>query len=163
MVWLQERRLDNTEKLAATYEAAVEKYNNLSEKTKANQARMNEIAELQKQIGAYGKTKDIYVQYRKLPKNKQEKFYEEHRSDITVHEAAKKYFDSLHLQKLPTIKELKQEYAVLSAENKKLYPEQKAARKEMIDLLTAKNNVERFLEIKIEQPDREEKKKEESR
>ncbi|MCD8224210.1 MAG: hypothetical protein LUC99_05085 [Clostridiales bacterium] len=84
-------------------------------------------------------------------------------SCITVHEAAKKYFDSLHQQKLPTIKELKQEYAKLSAENKKLYLEQKAARKEMIDLLTAKNNVERFLEIKIDQPDREEKKKEESR
>lgn len=58
---------------------------------------------------------------------------------------------------------MKQEYAKLSAENKKLYLEQKAARKEMIDLLTAKNNVERFLEIKIDQPDREEKKKEESR
>ncbi|MCD8337064.1 MAG: hypothetical protein LUD18_07290 [Lachnospiraceae bacterium] len=121
---------------------------------------MDEITELQKQIGAYGKTRDIYVQYKKLPKNKQAEFYEEHRSDIAIHEAAKKYFDSLHLQKLPTIKELKQEYAVLSAENKKLYPEQKSARKEMIDLLTAKNNVERFLEIKIEQPDRGEKREE---
>ncbi len=50
--------------------------------------------------------------------------------------------------------------AKLSAENKNLYPEQKAARKEMIDLLTAKNNVERFLEIKIEQPAMEEKKQE---
>ncbi|MCD8052134.1 MAG: hypothetical protein LUE89_10720 [Clostridiales bacterium] len=68
-----------------------------------------------------------------------------------LHEAAKRYFDSLGLEKLPSIKALKQEYAALSAENKKLYPDQKAARKEMIDLLTAKSNPERFLEIKIEQ------------
>ncbi|MCC8074347.1 MAG: hypothetical protein LIO95_00140 [Clostridiales bacterium] len=47
-----------------------------------------------------------------------------------LHEAAKRYFDSLGLEKLPSIKELKQEYAALNAENKKLYPDQKAARKE---------------------------------
>ncbi|MCD8322226.1 MAG: hypothetical protein LUC89_04990 [Oscillospiraceae bacterium] len=32
------------------------------------------------------------------------------------------------------MKALKQEYAALSAENKRLYPQQKAARKKMIDL-----------------------------
>ncbi|MCI9578081.1 MAG: hypothetical protein HFF98_04460 [Oscillibacter sp.] len=33
----------------------------------------------------------------------------------------------------------------LSAENKKRYPEYKQAREKIIELLTAKNNVERFL------------------
>ncbi|MCD8050386.1 MAG: hypothetical protein LUE89_01745 [Clostridiales bacterium] len=80
-----------------------------------------------------------------------------------LHEAAKRYFDSLGLKKLPSIKSLKQEYATLNAENKKLYPDQKAARKEMIDLLTAKSNLERFLEIKIEQPEKKEQQQEESR
>ncbi|MCD8341334.1 MAG: hypothetical protein LUC87_04150 [Clostridiales bacterium] len=90
-------------------------------------------------------------------------FYEAHRSDIMLHEAAKRYFDSLGLEKLPSIKALKQEYAALAAENKKLYPDQKAARRKMIDLLTAKSNVERFLEIKIEQPDRTKQQRKESR
>ena len=42
---------------------------------------------------------------------------------------------------------LKQEYAVLLAENKKRYPEYKQARAEMMELLTAQNNVERILGV----------------
>ena len=42
---------------------------------------------------------------------------------------------------------LKQEYAVLSTENKKRYPEYKQAKAKMIELLAAKNNVERFLDM----------------
>ena len=40
---------------------------------------------------------------------------------------------------------LKQEYATLLAENKKLYPKQKKAKAEMMELLTAKHNVMRIL------------------
>ena len=36
---------------------------------------------------------------------------------------------------------------MLQAENKKRYPQQKRAREKMIELLTAKNNVERMLSI----------------
>ena len=58
---------------------------------------------------------------------------------------AKRYFDSLGLKKLPSIQSLKQEYATLLAENKKLYPKQKKAKAEMMELLTAKHNVMRIL------------------
>lgn len=63
-------------------------------------------------------------------------------------EAAKKFFDELGLHKLPCIQMLKQEYAELQAENKKLYPEQKRQRAKMLELLTARrarSNVERIL------------------
>ncbi|MCD8145419.1 MAG: hypothetical protein LUD79_08845 [Oscillospiraceae bacterium] len=163
VLWMKEHGITDVAKLAVECDAAVERYHQLSDKTKATEARLKEIAELQRQIGTYGKTRDIYVQFKKLPQKKQAAFYEARRSDIMLHEAAKRYFDSLGLEKLPSIKALKQEYAALSAENKKLYPDQKAARRKMIDLLTAKSNVERFLEIKIEQPDRKEQQQEESR
>ncbi|MCD7880700.1 MAG: relaxase/mobilization nuclease domain-containing protein [Clostridiales bacterium] len=163
VLWMKEHGITDVGKLAVECDAAVERYHELAGKTKANEARMKEITELQRQIGTYGKTRDIYVQYKKLPKKKQAAFYEAHRSDIMLHEAAKRYFDSLGLEKLPSIKALKHEYAALAAENKQLYPDQKAARRKMIDLLTAKSNVERFLEIKIEQPDRKEQQQEESR
>ena len=51
------------------------------------------------------------------------------------------------MKKLPSIKSLKQEYATLAAENKRRYLEQKRARGKMIELLTAKNNVERILGV----------------
>ncbi|MCD8127945.1 MAG: relaxase/mobilization nuclease domain-containing protein, partial [Clostridiales bacterium] len=163
VLWMKEHGITDVEKLATECDAAVECYRELADKTKSDEARMKEIVELQRQIGTYGKTREVYLQYKKLPKKKQAAFYEAHRSDITLHEAAKRYFDSLGLEKLPSTKALKQEYAAMAAENKQLYPDQKAARREMIDLLTAKSNVERFLEIKIEPPDRKAQQQEESR
>ena len=106
---------------------------------------MKAISELQKYIGTYSKTRDIYIQYRKLTGKKQVEFYEQHTSEINACQGTKWYFDSLGLKKLPSIQSLKQEYATLAAENERRYPEQKRAREKMIELLTAKNNVERIL------------------
>ena len=67
------------------------------------------------------------------------------------------YFDSLGLKKLPSIQSLKQEYAALDAEGRKIYPALKTARAEMIELLTAKNNVERILGMDAERQNRQKK------
>ena len=68
-------------------------------------------------------------------------------SEITACQAAKRYFNTLGLKKLPSIQSLKREYATLYAENRKRYPEYKQAKAKMIELLTAKNNVERILGV----------------
>ena len=147
VMYLQETGLTNFGELEKTCDAAIQKFNDLSDRTKAASAKMKSISELQRHIGAYIKTKEIYTQYRKLPPRKQEKFYNEHSNEIRSCQAAKRYFDSLGLKKLPSMQSLKQEYATLAAENKRRYPEQKLAREKMIELLTAKNNVERILGI----------------
>ena len=147
VMYLQENGLTDFGELEKACDVAVQKFNDLSDRTKAASARMKNISELQKHIGAYIKTREIYAQYRKLPPRKQEKFYNEHSNEIRSCQAAKRYFDSLGLKKLPSIQSLKQEYAMLQAENKKRYPQQKQAREKMIELLTAKNNVERILGV----------------
>lgn len=146
--------------LEAACDAAVQKYHSLSDHTKANSARMREIAELQRHIGTYGKTREVYTQYRKLPPKKQEKFYAKHASAIISCEAAKRFFDGLGLKKLPSMQSLKQEYAALEAENRKLYPDQKKARAEMMELLTAKHNTSRILGL-TEDEKRQEQRQEE--
>ena len=145
VMYLQENGLTDLEELEKTCDAAVQKFNDLSDRTKAANARMKGISELQRHIGTYGKTWKIYAQYRKLTGRKQEKFYEQHSNEIMACQAAKQYFNSLNLKKLPSMHSLKQEYAMLKSENKKRYPEYKQAREKMIELLTAKNNVERIL------------------
>ena len=145
VIYLQENGLTDLGELEKACDAAVQKFNDLADQSKAASARMKDISELQKHIGAYGKTREIYAQYRKLKGRKREKFYEQHSSEITTCQAAKRYFDSLGLKKLPSMQSLKQEYAILKAENKKRYPEYKQAREKMIELLTAKNNIERIL------------------
>jgi len=147
LIFLQENSLTDFGELEKACDAAVQKFNDLSDRTKAANTRMKDISELQRHIGTYGKTREIYAQYRKLTGRKQAKFYEQHSSEIEGCQAAKRYFNSLGLKKLPSMQSLKQEYATLQAENKKRYPEYKQARSEMIELLTAKNNVERILGV----------------
>ena len=153
--FLQEHGLLAYADLESACDVAAKKYHDLADRTKANSARMTEISELQKHIGAYSKTREVYAQYRRLPPKKQEEFYAQHASAIISCEAAKRYFDSLGLKKLPSIQSLKQEYAALSAENRKLYPDQKKAKAEMMELLTARHNTSRILGLTEEEKRRE--------
>ena len=145
LIYLQENELTDFVELEKASDAAAKKFNSLTDRSKAVSTRKKDISELQRQIGTYGKTREIYAQYRKLTGRKQAKFYEQHTSEIEGCQTAKRYFDSLGLKKLPSIQSLKQEYAALDAEGRKIYPDLKAARAEMIELLTVKNNVERIL------------------
>lgn len=147
LIYLQENGLTDFGALEKACDAAAQKFNDLGDQMKAADKRMKDISELQRHIGTYSKTREVYAQYRKLTGRKQAKFYEQHSSEIDGCQAAKRYFNSLGLKKLPSMQSLKQEYATLQAGNKKRYPEYKQAKAEMIELLTAKNNVERILGV----------------
>ena len=147
VMYLQENNLTDLGELEKACDAAAQKFNNLGDQMKAAEQRMKDISELQRHIGTYSKTHEVYAQYRKLTGRKQAKFYEQHTSEIEGCQAAKRYFNSLGLKKLPSMQLLKQEYATLQAQKKKRYPEYKDAKAKMIELLTAKNNVERILGV----------------
>ena len=122
--------------------------------------RMAEIAVLREHIVGYAKTRDTYVAYRKAGYSK--KFLAEHESEITIHMAAKSYFDGLGFKKLPTIKALNTEYAELLAEKKAAYADYRKAREEMKELLTAKANIDRILELDKEQEEANERREKEA-
>lgn len=143
VIFLQDRGLTDYDALCEKAAAASKLFGDTGDRLKVIETRQKEIASLQKHIGAYGKTLDVYRQYRDGGWNK--KFYAKHEQDITIHKAAKKAFDELGLKKLPTVKTLQTEYATLDAEKKKLYQGYRPAREEMIALLMAKQNVERIL------------------
>lgn len=111
-------------------------------------------------IVGYAKTRDTYVAYRKAGYSK--KFLAEHESEITIHKAAKNYFDGLGFKKLPTIKALNTEYAELLAEKKAAYADYRKAREEMKELLTAKANIDRILELDKEQEEANERREKEA-
>lgn len=90
------------------------------------------------------------------------KFLAEHESEITIHKAAKNYFDGLGFKKLPTIKALNTEYAELLAEKKAAYADYRKAREEMKELLTSKANIDRILELDKEQEEANERREKEA-
>lgn len=143
MNYLTENGLLEYAALAEKAQTVTERYNTLAAQIKSAEKRMAELTVLRTQIINYSKTRDVYTAYRKAGYSK--KFLAEHEADILLHKAAKKTFDDLGVQKLPRVKELQSEYAVLLAEKKKAYAEYQQARQEMQEVLTAKANVDRLL------------------
>lgn len=95
--------------------------NGLYAVVKATEAKLTENAVLQTYILNYIKTREVYAAYRRAGYSK--KFLAEHESEIALHKAAKKAFNDLGLQKLPTIKTLRAEYAALLSEKNQTYAE----------------------------------------
>ena len=141
--FLQENRLLNYQALADKAQQAKDDFNGISARIKVIDTRLPEISLLQKHIGSYSKTREVYAAYRKSGWSK--KYYNEHKTEIELHKTAKKAFDELGLEKLPTIKMLQTEYATLLAEKKSLYARYKDSRQFMQDILTVKQNAEQLL------------------
>ena len=64
-----------------------------------------------------------------------------------MHKAAKEYYVQLGVHKLPTIKNLNEQYAELLAEKKKISSNYYPARTQMQEYVKAHHNVKMFLEL----------------
>ncbi len=141
-LFMREQHIESFEDLYAKTDEAVTAFNLLSETIKSAEAKMAANLALQKHIQNYAKTRDIYTAYRKSGYSK--KFFEEHRAEITLHKAAKDAFNESGFNRLPTTRELRQEYAELLAGKKQAYSGYREAKKTMQDLLKARQNVDMF-------------------
>ena len=145
LIYLQENNLLEYVDLKNRTLTATDRYHELAADIKSAESRMAEIKVLQQHIINYSRTRSTYVAYRKAGYSK--KFLEEHESDIIVHQSAKKYFDSIGIEKLPTVKSLQAEYAGLLSRKKEIFPEYRKLQAEMKELLTVKANVDRLLNM----------------
>ena len=137
--YLNDHGLLDYKVLAEKTVAATARRNELSEKIKAAEKRMAEIAVLRTHIVNYAKTRDTYAAYRKAGYSP--KFRSEHEADILLHQAAKQAFDQLNVKKLPKMKALQAEYAALLAEKKEAYAELRKARDEAQELLIGSGRI----------------------
>ena len=143
VAYLKEHGDMSYEDLQAKAQATTSRFNELSTQIKDMESRLSQNGELQKQIVNYSKTRAIYIEYRKAGYSK--KFRTEHEADILIHQAAKKYFDSLGVEKLPTIKAMREEYAEVLEAKRKAYAEYKQIREEMRELQNVKANIDYLL------------------
>ena len=141
-LFMREKHIESFEDLYEKTDAAVSRFNDLNSRIKAAESEMAANLAMQKHIQNYAKTRDVYEAFRKSGYSK--KFFEEHRAEITLHKAAKEAFNAAGAAKLPTIKELRQEYAQLIVQKKEAYKGYREAKREMQELLKARQNVEQF-------------------
>ena len=145
LVYLQENGIGSYEELVKKASSASGDFAALTKRIKDIDTRTKEISELQKQIGTYGKTRDIYAKYKASGFNRD--FYDGHTADIILHKASKNYFNGLGLKKLPKMADLKQEYATLAAEKKKLNSDYLSVKEKSRELQIVKANAAQLLGV----------------
>ena len=106
---------------------------------------MTKIAQLKTHIIRYAKTREVYAAYKKS-RHKSD-FLAAHAEEIAQHEAARKAFDALKGKPIPKVTELSKEYGKLLEQKKQEYEQFRQYRQQMLDLQTAKQNVDRILGI----------------
>ena len=158
LLFLEQHNIRDIEDLRKRADESSGRFAELSATIKSAEKRMAEIAVLKTHILNYSKTRDIYVAYRKAGYSKA--FFEAHREEISLHKAAKQAFSDLGVDKLPTIKQLNEEYAELLKQKKEAYKVYREAKQEMTDFATAKYDIERFLNLSQEEIQHQEQEKE---
>jgi len=143
LVYLHDAGVNDYETLEAKTADAVKRFNELTELNKTLEAKLSVNNSLRAHIANYIKTHPAYKEYRKSGYS--QKYRSEHEGDIIIHQTAKKAFDELGLDKLPSLASLNDESARLTREKKDTYREYVKARAEMKSLLTAKANVDKLM------------------
>ena len=106
IIFLKEHHIGSLEELNDQIQELSDQQNTLKSSIREKQNRMKEINRQRQAIRDYGRTKDVYTQYRESGWSV--KFYQEHQ-EIEDHRNAQAVYSSLD-GKMPTLKELTAEY-----------------------------------------------------
>ncbi len=147
--FLQENKLMEYEKLEQKAKEITNHFDELNETIKSTEQRMQANKILQNHIFNYNKTHKVFIAYKNSGYSK--KFEAEHETALILHKAARQAFNELEVKPIPKISELEAEYAELFSTKKQAYSEFKNARKQMQDVLRAKQNFELILGLNKEQ------------
>lgn len=141
--YLTEHNLTDYDALGDKVKKITEEHHEYQQQMKMIEARMADIVALRKHIITYSKTRDIYIEYRKSGYSKD--YYDEHTAEILLHQATKKAFDSLLVQRIPTMKELEKEYGNHLANKSEVKSRYAHTKVEMRDILMVKANIDKLI------------------
>ena len=142
----KEMGFSSPEELAVAYEAAHTHMTDVLAELKSVEKTIADKKELQRHVLNYHKTKEIREGIKACKNAKARQAYREaHISDFIILDAAKHYFDSLGLKKLPSHKALQADIEGLIQKKNELYNEYHAAKEEDKKLGTIHYNIQQIL------------------
>ena len=113
---------------------------------KAAEAALREKKDLQKQVLAYSKTRNVRQGLKAQKTDKARKTYRErHESDFIIADAAARYFREHGIKKLPTYKALQAEIEQLTAQKNARYNDYREKKERVRELQTVKGNIDQIL------------------
>ncbi len=95
---------------------------------------------LKKHIINYAKTKEIYTAYRESGYSA--KYYESNTESILLHQSSKRAFDSISSSKIPSVKDLQQEFNTCLNSKKVILKDYVKQKNLMKESLTVQSNVD---------------------
>lgn len=107
VIFLKENHIGSMDELESRIHALQSEKSAMSASIRAKRNRMKEISRQRQAIRDYRRTKEVYVQYRES--GWPAEFYENHREEIETHKKAQAVY-SEYEGKLPTLKELTDNY-----------------------------------------------------
>ena len=152
--YLQENGLLEYEQLEKRAAEAADRFHVLSGQIKSIEGAMSANAELKAAIVDYAKTRPVFNGYKAAKYSK--KYLAEHEDEIALYRAAQDTFRRvLSGAKLPKMDALKAESQKLAAEKQAAYREYRAVRKDMQEVVTAKENIDRLFGLMDTQKNKE--------
>lgn len=149
LIFFQENDIRTYEELARRADDSAKRFTELSNTIKAAEKRMDEISELKSHIINYAQTIDVYKEYRKSGYSK--KFYQEHEAEIIKNKAARERFKAFNGKKIPTVKQLNEEFQECLAKKRAAYTEYHDAKEKMQLYKTAKYDIDRIIQANLDQ------------
>ena len=147
LLYLQENGLTDLDALDAALAESHDKTKTDRANLKKIEAELNAKKELQRHVLNARDGKDLHAEYLKLPKKKQEKFYEENRPALMLYDAAMRYFKENGVKMIPTAKRIQDEIEDLTSAKNAGYTEYRESQKREKELQTVKANIEKMLRL----------------
>lgn len=114
IIFLKEHQINSIEELNEQIRVLQDQQNDLKSSIREKQIRMKEINRQRQAIRDYSRTKEVYAQFKESGWST--KFHQEHQQEIGDHKKAQAVYSSFG-GKIPTLKELTEEYATLKAQS----------------------------------------------
>lgn len=145
LLFIQENGISSYDELEKRTEESAKRFGELRDEIKNYESRMDEISRLRQNIIDYSKTRGVYQKYKATGFDR--KFFEEHRAEIMIHKRAKDSFNKIQ-GKIPSVKELNEEFDQLRSKKNEAYSEYKLAKKDMEQFHIAKYDIGCILGIR---------------
>ena len=149
MNFLTEHGIGSYEELESRLAGLIEKRDTAHVSIKDTEARIAELALIQKHAATYRKLRPVYDQYRQS--RDKEKFLRGHESGIILFEAAARELKKLGAVPVPSAERMEKELAALTEQKERLLAEYKVARSGTKEYETIKQNVDALLSVPKEQ------------
>ena len=144
LVYLREHNLMDYEAMAASTEAAVDRFHKLSEELRETEAALSKTADLMGATVDYAKTRPVFDGYKAARYSRS--YLAKHEAELATYRAARARMNELlNGAKLPKMEELKKSRRELAGKKKALYAEYRKAQADMRQAVAVKANVDHLL------------------